>query len=190
MQQLQDWVSKVKENMKTANNWYVITGAPSSGKTTTLKALEKKGYKVFYEWARIYIDKEMKKGRTLKQIRKNELSFQRKILKLKVDFEKKLSKKQQVFMERGIPDSTTYMEMCGMKNDSHLLKALKKCNYKKVFLMELLKYELDYARTESEEEARLIDGLLEKSYTDIGINVLRVPKMSVEKRLKFILDNL
>jgi len=176
--------------MKTANNWYVITGAPSSGKTTTLIALEKKGYKVFYEWARIYIDQEMKKGKTLKDIRKNELQFQRKILKLKVDFEKKLPKKQQVFMERGIPDSTAYMEMCGMKNDSHLLTALKKCNYKKVFLMELLKYEVDYARTESKEEAQLLDNLFKKSYSDLGIKVIKVPRMSVEKRVKFILDNL
>lgn len=176
--------------MKTVNNWYVITGAPSSGKTTTLQALEKKGYKVFYEWARIYIDGEMKKGRTLKEIRKNELEFQRKILELKLKFEKKLPKRDLIFMERGIPDSTAYMQMCGVKEDKNLAKALKNCSYKKVFLMELLKYELDYARTESKEEARLIDNLLDKSYTDLEIEVVRVPKMSVEKRVKFILDNL
>jgi len=176
--------------MKTDNNWCVITGAPSSGKTTTLNALKKKGYKVFYEWARIYIDREMKKGKTLKQIRKNELSFQRKILKLKIDFEKKLSKKDLVFIERGIPDSTAYMEMCGVAEDKSLKKAVENCYYKKVFLLDLIKYELDYARTESQEEAMLIDDLLEKSYTDFGMKVIRVPKMSVSKRVKFILENL
>ncbi len=176
--------------MKNIDNWYVLTGAPSSGKTTTLKALEKKGYKVFYEWARIYIDDEMRKGRTLKEIRKDELSFQRKILELKVNFEKKLPKKDLVFMERGIPDSTAYMQMCGIKNDKALAKELKNCSYKKVFLMELLKYDADYARTESQEEAQLLEKLLEKSYTDLDIEVVRVPKMSVSKRVKFILDNL
>ena len=176
--------------MKTVNNWYVLTGAPSSGKTTTLEALKKKGYKVFYEWARIYIDHEMKKGRTLKDIRKNELQFQRKILKLKIDFEKKLPKRKLIFLERGIPDSTAYMKMCGIEKDQTLEKALKKCFYKKVFLLELIKYETDYARTESQEDAMVIDDLLEKSYTDLGIKVTRVPKMSVEKRVKFILDNL
>ena len=113
MRQLQDWDNKIKK-MKTLNNWYVITGAPSSGKTTTLKVLERKGYKVFYEWARIYIDQEMKKGRNLKEIRRDELAFQRKILDLKVKFEGKLPKKDLVFMERGIPDSTAYMEICGV----------------------------------------------------------------------------
>jgi len=176
--------------MKSINNWYVITGAPSSGKTTTLETLKKKGYKVFYEWARIYIDEEMKKGRTLKEIRKDELEFQRKILELKVNFEKKLSKKDFVFMERGIPDSTAYIQMCGIKNDKGLTRSLKNCSYKKVFLMELLKYKLDYARTESQEEAQILDDLLEKSYTDLGTKVIRVPKMSVAKRVKFILDNL
>lgn len=176
--------------MKKNNNWYVLTGAPSSGKTTTLEALKKKGYKVFYEWARIYIDEEMKKGRTIKEIRKDELSFQRKILQLKVDFEKNLPKKDLVFMERGIPDSTAYMKMCGFEKDDLLQKAVRNCSYKKVFLMELLKYELDYARTESQEEAMILDSLLEKSYTDLGIGVTRVPKMSVNKRVQFILDNL
>ena len=42
-----------------SNNWYVITGAPSSGKTTLLEYLKKKGQKVYFEWARIYIDQEM-----------------------------------------------------------------------------------------------------------------------------------
>ncbi|MCL5438827.1 MAG: ATP-binding protein [Patescibacteria group bacterium] len=171
-------------------NWYVITGAPCSGKTTLLEKLEKRGYKVYYEWARIYIDQEMKKGKTLSEIRKNEISFQRKILNLKIDFEKKLPKKQQVFMERGIPDSTAYMKLCGVKKDKLLESSLKNCYYKKIFLMELLKYETDYSRTESQEEAILLEELLEKSYVELGLKVIRVPKMSIEKRMNFILERL
>lgn len=175
---------------RQVNNWYVVTGAPSSGKTTTLKHLESMGCKIYYEWARIYIDQEMKKGRTLNEIRADEREFQRKILKLKVDFENKLDPKELIFMERGIPDSAAYMKMLGAENDTNLGKALKNCHYKKVFLMELAKYETDYARTESQEEAMLIDGLLERCYTDLGINVVRVPKMGIEERAKFIIDNL
>lgn len=172
------------------NNWYVITGAPSSGKTTLLKLLQKKGYKVYYEWARIYIDRQMKKGKTLSQIRKNELSFQKKILKLKMDFEEKLDPKKLIFMERGIPDSTAYMKICGAEKDQTLINAVENCYYKKVFLTDLIKYTADYARTESQEEAMLIDNLLEKSYKDLGIEVVRVPKISVEERVKFIIKNL
>ena len=176
--------------MENINNWYVITGVPSSGKTTLLEVLEKKGYKVFYEWARILIDREMKKGKTLKEIRKDEVAFQREVLKLKIDFEKKLSLRQLVFMERGIPDSIAYMKMCGVTKDKVLEKAVKTCHYKKVFLLDPIKYALDYARTESQEEAMLIDDLLEKSYTDLDIEVVRIPKMFVSKRVNFILKHL
>lgn len=172
------------------NNWYVITGAPCSGKTTLLDKLEKKGHKVFYEWARIYIDQEMAKGRSLKQIRRDEFAFQKKILQLKIDFEKKLSRKKLIFMERGIPDSTAYIKMCGIKKDRDLKKAVKNCSYKKVFLLELIGYEADYARTENQEEAKQIEYLLEKSYADIGIKVIKVPKISVDARVKFVLENL
>lgn len=175
--------------MIVKNNWYVVTGAPSSGKTTTLKYLEKKGYKVYYEWARIYIDQEIKKGKTIDQIRKNEVLFQKKILELKVDFEKKLSPDDQIFMERGIPDTTAYMKWAkGM--DSSIKKIVKKSKYKKVYLMDILRFKKDYARTENEVEAFLLDKLIEKSYRDLGIEIVRVPNMTVAKRAKFILDNL
>lgn len=175
---------------KAKNNWYVITGAPSSGKTTTLEYLEKKGYKVYYEWARIFIDREMKKGKTLKEIRKDEVGFQKKIYKLKVNFEKKLNPKKMLFMERGLPDTQAYLEVINLSIDPTIKKSLRKSSYKKVFLMDLVRFKADYARTESQEEAMLLDELLEKSYTDLGITVIRVPMLTVAKRARFILDNL
>jgi predicted ATPase len=174
---------------RPVNNWYVVTGAPSSGKTTTLEYLKKKGYKVYFEWARIYIDQEIRRGKTLEEIRKDEFLFQKKILKLKINFEKKLVPSDLIFIERGIPDSTAYMGLAG-GSDPSLKSALKNCSYRKVFLMEILKFKKDYARTESEEQAFLLDELIEKSYIDLGIETLRVPMMTVAKRAKFILDNL
>lgn len=172
------------------NNWFALTGAPSSGKTTVLKELEKKGYKVYEEWARVYIDSEMQKGKTLKEIRKDEVQFQNKILQLKIDFEKTLNPSSTLFLDRGIPDSIAYMKLCKAPIDSKLEKSIKKCTYKKVFLMELLEYETDYARTESQEEAMILDTLLENAYKELGMAVIRVPRMSIEKRVDFILKDL
>lgn len=172
------------------NNWCVITGAPNSGKSTILKELEKQGYKAYEEWARVYIDSEMQKGKTIEEIRVNELEFQKKILKLKIDFEKTLNPSSLLFLDRGIPDSIAYMKLCGYGKDPILKKASKNCTYKKVFLMELIKYESDYARTESQEEALILDRLLEDAYKDLGMNVIRVPKMPVAERMSFIINNL
>lgn len=70
------------------SKWYVITGGPSSGKTTVLRELEKLGYIIYSEAARVFIDKEMKGGKSLEEIRRNEAEFQRKVLKIKIKIEK------------------------------------------------------------------------------------------------------
>ncbi|MCK5320027.1 ATP-binding protein [Candidatus Parcubacteria bacterium] len=177
--------------MSKNNNWYVITGAPHSGKTSVVELLEEKGYRVVYEAARIYIDQEIKKGRTIKEIRKNELEFQKGILDLKIDVEKNLPKDEVIFFDRAIPDSDAYYELCGLSFDKCLKKAISKCEYKKVFLFEFLPYKKDYARTESEEDQEKLQELLEKSYKKLKAPLVKVPKMkSKEDRLEFVLDNL
>lgn len=172
------------------NNWYVLTGAPSSGKTTILNLLEKKGYHIQHEWARIYIDEEIKKGKSLEQIRKDESLFQKRVVALKVNFEKTLPKNKTIFIDRGIPDSAGYNMLYGIKSDTFLTKALKDCFYKKVFLFKLISYEKDYARIENKTQALLIEKFLEKAYKDLGMTVITVPKMTIENRLEFILKNL
>lgn len=176
--------------MKIINNWYVFTGAPSSGKTTIIKLLEKKGYKVLYEIARIYIDNELKKGKTIQQIRKNEATFQKNILDQKVYLENKLDPKEITFLDRAIPDSIAYYELVKIPRGKYLDKTVKKTSYKKVFIFERLDFEQDYARTESKEEIEKLEKLLEKSYRALSFPIIKVPKMSIDKRVKFILDNL
>ena len=66
------------------SKWYVITGGPSSGKTTVLKKLAELGYLTYPEAARVFIDGEMAKGKSLKEIRGDEAEFQRKVLKIKI----------------------------------------------------------------------------------------------------------
>ncbi|MCK4539550.1 ATP-binding protein [Candidatus Parcubacteria bacterium] len=173
------------------NNWYVITGAPHSGKTSVVKLLEKRGYRVMYETARIYIDQEIEKGRIIEDIRKNELEFQKGILDLKIDIENNLPKDEVIFFDRAIPDSGAYYELCGLTGDKYLEDAIGKCEYKKVFLFELLPYKKDYARTESEKQQKKLQVLLEKSYKKFNSPLVKVPKMNSKKdRLAFILDNL
>ncbi len=172
-------------------NWYVITGGPCSGKTTTLGVIEKMGYRVEYETARFWIEQELKQGKTLEEMRKDEYLFQKKILELKIENEKNFSKDKLIFIERGIPDTTAYYQQsCGIKEDELLKESLKKCSYKKIFLFELLDYQQDYARLENEKEAKILEDLLEESYKSLGMEVIRVPKMSVQRRVEFILKHL
>ena len=172
------------------NNWYVITGAPSSGKTTVLNILRQRGYLTIDEVARTYIDCELSKGKTIEQIRKDELAFQTSVLKQKYMIESHLSTTRLTFFDRGIPDTHAYRELYGMHDHSDISKYMKKCFYKKIFLFEILSYKQDYARTETSDQAIKIEHLLEKQYLNNGFTVIKIPKLSVDERLKIIYKEL
>ena len=169
--------------------WYVITGAPSCGKTTVVNSLAKMGYKVVPEVARVLIDEEVKNGRTLKDIRKDEFGFQKRILKTKLEIEKKLPKNEIIFFDRGIPDNVAYLKAYNIDYE-HELKICKKKSYRKIFILDRLPFEKDYARIENEEMAAKIHRLIKEVYTALGYEVIEVPLMSVKKRVKMILSNI
>lgn len=169
--------------------WYVITGAPSSGKTTTISILSKMGYLTHTEAARILIDKEISKGKSLEEIRKDEREFQRKVLRMKIEIEEKLPKDKIVFLDRGIPDTIGYYQLYEF-DVQEILKFCKRNVYKKIFFLEPIPFEKDYARIEDEKKAEKLSELLKKAYLDLGYEVIVVPRMTIEKRVNFILSNL
>lgn len=61
-------------------NWYVITGGPSSGKTTTVNLLRDRGYTTTIEHARHYLDLQRIAGRTVEEVRAKQRQFQRGVL--------------------------------------------------------------------------------------------------------------
>ena len=183
--------------MLKQNNWYVITGAPHSGKTTLINLLNNLGYKTRDETARLFIDREMAKGKTLEEIRGDELGFQREVLQMKIITEKEADCEEVIFWDRGIPDSDAYYELISSKLEEALIieeefvEAIKNSKYKKVFLLDYYPYSKDYARIESEEEQIKLHSLLEDSYRKLKAEIIKVPVMnSDEERLNFILNNL
>jgi predicted ATPase len=172
------------------NNWIVVTGAPSAGKTTILETLSQKSYNVLPENARIYIDQQIAGGRTIGEIRADEFEFQKVIAHMNIEREKTLSRSELVFMERAIPDSLAYFERLGRDVPDFLQEAAKYVSYRKVFLLEPLPFESDYARTEKSEDVAALHVALEKAYRGVGADPVLVPATSVEGRITFILNSL
>ena len=119
---------------KSSPNWYVITGGPSSGKTTVLNELAKLDYLIYPEAARVFIDKEMAKGKSREEIRGDEAKFQKGVLTIKIKVEKEALKNKVVFFDRAIPDSIAYYQICGL-DLKEILKFCKKSVYKKPSLL-------------------------------------------------------
>ena len=171
------------------SNWYVITGGPSSGKTAVFKELSKLGYLVYPELARVLIDQEMAQGKSLKEIRNDEAEFQRKVLKMKLELEKKAPKNKIIFFDRAIPDSIAYYQACGL-DSKKVLKFCKRKTYQKIFLFEQLPFNQDYARVEDIDTIKKLNRLLKESYENLGYKVITIPAMSVEERVRKILDEI
>jgi len=173
----------------STSNWYVITGGPSSGKTTVLNELAKLGYLVYPEVARVLIDKEMAKGKTLREIRKNEAEFQRKVLKMKAKIENKAPKDKIVFFDRAIPDSIAYYQICGL-DPKEVLKLYKRKRYRKIFFLEQLPLDQDYARTEDKKTIERLNKLLKESYKKLGYEVVNIPVMPIRERVQKVLKEI
>jgi predicted ATPase len=169
--------------------WYVITGGPSSGKTTLISKLSEMGYNVVPESARLLIDKRISEGKTLEEIRIDEKEFQKRVMEMKVNFESQLPKNELVFLDRGIPDTIAYFRLYGFDLEE-ILKFCQEKTYKKIFFLEQLTFEKDYARIEDWEKTEKLNKLLRSAYLDLGYEVVTVPKMPMEERIGFILSNL
>jgi predicted ATPase len=183
-------LSQTTPKMRAKNNWYVITGGPSSGKTTTVNILKSRGYKTTIEDARHYIDLQRITGRKIEDIRRNQEVFQRTIVDMQIQQENQLTPEDLVFLDRALPDSLAYFRFTGLTPNEKLLAALKTAQYKKVFIMDVLPLHHDYARTEALIDQINIDALIREVYGSMPWPVVRVPVLTPEARADFILANL
>lgn len=176
--------------MKQKNNWYAFSGVASSGKTTIITLLEKKGYRVIHESATEFVKQQFKKGYTIEQIRSSEQLFQKTILQLKLFYESLLNPEEVAFIDRGIPDTVAFYRLYNLPMDEAMQKEMAASSYKKVFLFERLPLIKEDFRPEPEEEIAKMDRFNEQAYRDLGHTIVKVPVMSITQRLQFILNNL
>jgi predicted ATPase len=175
---------------RVPTNWYVITGGPSCGKTTTVNELRERGYKTTIEESRHYLDLQRSNGKTVEEVESNRRRFQRKVLNMQIDQERRLHPGDIVFLDRAIPDTRACCRFLGIPEDPRLAGVLEKVSYRKVFVLDLLPLVRDYARTENELAQKMIHKLLVKVYQELGFPVVRVPVLSIEDRVDFILAHL
>ena len=177
------------DNHEVKTNWYVITGGPSSGKTTTVNLLKSRGYKTTIEHARHYIDTQKVAGKTVEEIRENQSIFQQAVVDMQIAEEEALSPEEVIFLDRAIPDALAYYRFLELPEDKKLREAIRKFHYKKVFILDPLSLVQDYARTEDETAQKRIHALLTEVYEAFPYPVVHVPVLPPEERVDFILKN-
>jgi predicted ATPase len=170
-------------------NWHVITGAACSGKTTLIDLLADQGFQTVPEIARQFIEREVARGRTIDEIFENGAIIEPVLADLQMRTEHGLRAPDIVFLDRGLPDYLFFYRVFGL-NPNEILAECFQHRYASVFLLDRLPLQLDGARIEDDTYTVLLDEWLVRDYSALGYCVVRVPVLSPQDRLTFVLERL
>lgn len=170
-------------------NIFAISGGPCVGKTTIIKELGKLGFNIIPESARIVAENDERfKGKNIKEI--NMAEFQKEILNMQIKLHEDflLRNSSFAFSDRGFGDTIAYYKLNGLNFPGIKKDYVKNFRYAGVFILEPLKfYKTDGLRTETKEEQTKIHEEIEKSYGDLGYDLIKIPQMPIEGRIALIL---
>jgi predicted ATPase len=170
-------------------NWHVITGTISSGKSTLIDKLADTGYQTVPEAARKHIEAEMSKGRRIDEVRKDPTILQRSLNDAWLRSELRLRTKDVLFLDRAFPDALAFCRVHGL-NPNEILADCFHHRYASVFLLDRFPVDQDGVRFHDDDTANLIEEWHVRDYTALGYSVVRVPVLSIQERLVFILKRL
>ncbi len=171
-------------------NWHVITGAQCSGKTTLIDQLADKGFQTTPETARQYFERETARGRTIDEICENMAALERGIEDMQLRIEGGLRAIDVVFLDRALPDSLTFHRVAGL-NPNEILAECFHHRYASVFILDRLPFlRKKTLGPEDDATAGFLDECLARDYSALGYSVVRVPVLSPQERLAFVLERL
>ena len=167
---------------------FVITGGPGFGKTTVLNLFAGKGFPVGSEAAREFLDKNFTKVPTSEQ-GKFPFDFERNVAIERINFLQSIEPHIIAFADRGLPDQIAYSWYKRKEPSAFIEQAASTYHYAPfVFVTPPWQeiYVRDEIRKETFVEATEIHGLILKSYLNFGYQIIDLPLVNPEQRVKFI----
>jgi predicted ATPase len=171
----------------------LLIGAPSTGKTSVLKHLSDNGYHCFDEISREIVQEAKQQGIS-HLFQEQPLLFSEKLLEKRKEqfFSAQKVNSDFVFIDRGLPDITAYLDMINADYPSRFIKANQQFKYDKVFWFPLWKdiYTSDAERYEDLRLATIIQHHLLETYKALDYELIEVPKLNIGSRAEFMLSHL
>ncbi len=172
------------------NNYFVITGAPGTGKTSLLKNLRASGYQGNDEPARKILSEQLAvDGPGLPS--KNPQLFIQMMQKESINlFLQSDSFTGPVFFDRGLPDLVAYALRFGVDTSEFENTAKSYAYNPTVFILSPWKdiFINDSERKLSFEMSLAFHQLITKAYKDLKYQLVEVPMASIQERAQFIRD--
>jgi len=164
----------------------IITGGPSSGKTTLVNNLKTKGYCCHQEISRAIISKN-----NITSVIKD-FDFEQEVFNLRLK-QYHSSKEKLQFFDRSIIDGLAYMNVNQVKIPAYFVEQIKNNRYHSdVFFTPFWEaiYTKDAQRLESMEEAHKISNAIKNAYHSFNYNIIELPRGTVDDRIDFILSKI
>ena len=94
-----------------------------------------------------------------------------------------------LFLDRALPDCLAWHRVAGL-NPNELLSEYFHHRYASVFILDPLPFQENGAREIDAVEVGYLDEWLARDYSALGYRVVRVPVLSPQERLAFVLETL
>ena len=182
----------------------VLTGAPGTGKTSVIEKLYESKHHIIREPARELLKKlkssdekwydNLQTNPIVKSLlhiipNDNREAFQQMVEKQNVF---NYTKNKNGFFDRSLVDEIGFRNFYKKEPNQKLIDNCNKLRYDKVFFFNPWKeiFVNDSERKETFEQSVEISKCLVDGYKDFGYKLIMMPNLSVEERIKFILDNI
>ncbi len=172
------------------NNCYILTGAPGTGKSSLLNELSNTCQVVEEPARRIIAEQRSMNGTALWE--KDRDGFINLLLEYSLLNFQRNAGTNITFFDRGIPDCIAYAHSGNVETQSLYVVANQFRYNPKIFLLLPWKdiYQNDSERTMSYEATLSFHDYIVSAYTDLGYELVRVPKLDVRARSNFILNEI
>jgi predicted ATPase len=171
----------------------VVTGGPGSGKSTLIDALERAGFSRTVEAGRGIIQDQVAIGGQALPWNDPVLFAEMMLAWEMRSYRWAEQQAGTIFFDRGVPDVAGYLRLMKLPVPEHVGRAAERFRYNSRVFIALPWEEIfrqDRERKQDFDEAVRTYQALASSYSELGYQLVELPRASVESRLQFVRQTL
>lgn len=172
-----------------SDRFFVVTGGPGAGKTSLLTELARRGFHTIPEAGRAIMLEEMQSGGDSLPWA-DRMAYAGRMLERDLSaYSAAQSLSGPVIFDRGIPDITGYLRLCGLPVPPHVAAAATAARYNaRIFLAPYWDeiFTRDRERKQTRAEAEATSKVMRETYVALGHEITELPYSDITMRADFV----